>query len=62
VQTPQQHPDVVVGGIVIQDVREEALVAALIDCGEHTEGAIIEFIRGHLPRTIRQGPVKEVGV
>jgi hypothetical protein len=32
VQTPQKRPDVVVRGIVIQDVIEETLVAAIIDC------------------------------
>ena len=50
------------GGIVIQDVIEEALVAAIIDGGENAEGAIIELIGGHIPRKIRQGPVQEVGV
>jgi hypothetical protein len=38
-----------VGGIVIQDVVEEALVAAIIDGGEHTERAVIELIGGHIP-------------
>jgi len=31
VQTPQKRSDVVVRGIVIQDVLEDALVAAIID-------------------------------
>src|SRR2546429_5305000 len=50
------------GGIVIQDVVEEALVAAIIDGGENTEGAVIELIGGHVARKIRQRPVQEVRV
>src|SRR5205823_3814039 len=62
VQTPQERPDVVVGGIVIQDVIEDALVAAIIDRGQNAEGALIQFIGSHIARKIRQRPVKEVGV
>jgi len=62
VQTPQKRSDVVVRGIVIQDVLEDALVAAIIDRGKNTEGTIIPFIGGHIPRKIRQGPVQEVCV
>ena len=36
------------GRIVIQHVIEEALVAAIIDCGEDAEGAVIELIGGHI--------------
>ena len=50
------------GGIVIQHIIEDALIAAIIDRGEHTEGAIIQFIGGHIAQKIRQGPVKEVRV
>jgi hypothetical protein len=48
VQTPQQPPDVLVGGIVVSDVIEDAFVAAIIDCGEQTKGAVIELIGGHI--------------
>jgi len=41
-----------VGRIVIQDVIEEALVAAIIDGGENAEGAVIELIGGHIPGKI----------
>src|SRR5262249_21730161 len=34
----------------------------IIDRGENTEGTVIEFIGGDIPRKIRQGPVKKVGV
>src|SRR5262249_45944534 len=57
-----KRPDVVVGRIVIQDVVEKAFVAAISDCRENTEGAIIHFIGGHIARKIRQGPVKEVWI
>src|SRR5713101_3055220 len=49
-------------GIVIQRVREDALVAAIIDRGKHAEGAIIQCIGSDIARKIRQGPVKKVGV
>lgn len=49
VQTPQKRSDVVMGGIVVSDVIEDPLVAAIIDRGENTEGAIIEFIGSHIP-------------
>jgi hypothetical protein len=49
VQTPQKRSDVVVRGIVIQDVIEETLVAAIIDCRKHAEGTIRQFIGGHIP-------------
>src|SRR5215831_831534 len=62
VQTPEKGPDISVGGIVIQDVREEPLVAALINGGQKAEGTIIQFIGGHIARKIRQGPVQEVRV
>src|SRR6266436_9005900 len=62
VQTPQKGPDIIVGGIVIQDVREDPLVAAIIDCGKNTEGTIIQFIGSHIARKIRQRPVQEVSV
>src|SRR5262249_20455576 len=62
VQTPQKHPDILVGGIVVEDVREDALVAAIIDGGEHTKGAIREFISSHIARKTRQGPVQEARV
>src|SRR4030095_9920278 len=37
-------------------------VAAIIDCRKHAEGTLIQFSGGHLPRKIRQGPVKAVRV
>src|SRR5262245_22597155 len=60
VETPQERPDVVVRGIVIQDVIEDTLVAAIIDGGKNAEGTIIQFIGGHIPRKIGQRPVQEV--
>ena len=62
VPTPQQRPDVVVGGIVISHVIEHPLVAAVIDHRKHAEGTSIHFISGHRARKIRQCPVKEGGV
>src|SRR4030095_4141657 len=62
VQTPEKGPDILVGGIVIQDVIEDPLVAAIIDRGKNAEGTIIEFIGGYIARKIRQRPVQEVGV
>src|SRR4029450_2784502 len=62
VQTSEKGPDIIVGGIVIQDVIEDALVAAIIDRGQNTEGTIIEFIGGHIARKLCQRPVQEVGV
>src|SRR5262249_57480217 len=58
-QTPQKGPDIIMGGIVIQDVIEDALVAAIIDRGKNAEGTIIQFIGG--PKTPKkpQGPLKE---
>src|SRR5215468_924685 len=50
------------GGIMVQDVIEEALVTAIVDSRKNAEGAIIELIGGHGARKSRQGPVKEVGV
>src|SRR5215468_11666386 len=50
------------GGIMVQDVIEEALVTAIVDSRKNAEGAIIELIGGHVARKSRQGPVKEVGV
>src|SRR5215471_11846347 len=47
---------------MIQDLIEDTLVTAIIDCREHTEGTVIEFIGSDIPRKIRQGPVKERGV
>src|SRR5215831_7373360 len=61
-ESPEKRPDVIVVRIVIQDVVEDALVAAIIDCRENTEGTIIHFIGGDIARKIRQGPVKEVWV
>src|SRR5499433_1777370 len=61
-QTPQKRSDIVMRGIVIENVVEEALVAAISDGGEHTEGAVIELIGGHIARKISQGPVQEVRV
>src|SRR4029453_12736177 len=58
----EKGPDIIVGGIVVQDVIEDALVAAIIDRGQNTEGTIIEFIGGHIPRKISQRPVQEVRV
>ena len=52
VQTPQKGPDIIVGGIVVQDVIEDPLVAAIIDGGQNTEGTIIQFIGGHIARKI----------
>src|SRR5262245_22827163 len=47
---------------MIQDVVEEALVAAIINDRENTEGAVIELIGGHIARKISQRPVQEVRV
>src|SRR4029077_6140836 len=41
---------------------EEALVAAILDRSEHTAGAILECIGGHIARQIRQRPVQAVRV
>ena len=48
-QPPKKRPDVIMSGIVIQHLIEEALVAAIIDGGEDAEGAIIELIGSHVP-------------
>jgi hypothetical protein len=47
---------------VSQDVGEETLVAAIIDHSKPAEGTIRDFIGGHRARTIRQRPVKAVGI
>ena len=52
VQTPQKGPDIIVGGIVIQDVREDPFVVAIIDCRQNAEGTLIQFIGGHIARKI----------
>jgi len=44
----EKRPDVVVGWIVIQDVIEDPLVAAIIDRRENTERSVIELIGGHI--------------
>src|SRR5215472_10632280 len=61
-ESPEKRPDVLVGGIVIQDVIEDPFVAAIINRRQNAEGAIIHFIGGDIARKIRQGPVKEVRV
>jgi len=48
VESLEKRPDVVVGGIVIQDVIEDPLVAAIIDRREHTARSVIELIGGHI--------------
>ncbi len=62
VHTPQERPDVVVGGLVIQDGSEEALVAAMLNRGKQTAGSIRPCIGGHIARKIRQRPGQEVRV
>ena len=59
-QPPEERPDVLVVGSVIQNVIEDALGAAIIDSGEHTERSVLELIGGHIPRKINKGPVKDV--
>src|SRR2546428_14094387 len=44
VQTSQKGPDIIVGGIVIQDLIENALVAAIIDGGKNAKGTIIHAL------------------
>jgi hypothetical protein len=50
-----------VGGIVLQHVIEEALVAAIIDRGEYAEGAVIELIGGHIPRKSAKAQSRKSG-
>src|SRR5258707_13621850 len=47
---------------MVQDLIEDALIAAIIDRGENAERSVIEFIGGHIPRKRSQSPVQEVGV
>src|SRR5262245_19533838 len=47
---------------MVYDVIENAFVTAIIDRREPTEGTVIEFIGSDIPRKIRQGPVKKLGV
>src|SRR6516164_313202 len=61
-QPTQKGPDVLVGGIMVEDVIENTLVTAIIDRREYTEGTVIEFISSDIPGKIRQGPVQELGV
>src|SRR6266567_2594657 len=61
-ESPEKRPNVLVVRIVVQDVREDPLVAAIIDGGEHTEGAVIELIGGHIPGKVSQRPIQKVGV
>jgi len=46
--TLQKRSDVRVGGGVIHHLREDALVAAILDHGENAAGAVVELIGGHL--------------
>jgi hypothetical protein len=39
-------------GIVVEDLIEDALVAAIIDGGENTERTVIEFIGGDITRKV----------
>src|SRR5256885_1191223 len=47
---------------MIQHVIEEALVATIIEGGEHAEGAVIDHIAAHIPQKTRQAPVKKARV
>ena len=58
-QPTQKGPDVVVLGVGGSDLREAALVTALIDRGEQTAGPVREVIGGDLPRKSRPGPVQD---
>ena len=61
-ESPEQRPDVLVGGSVSQDVREEPFVAAILHCRPQAAGAILHCIGGDIARQIRQGPGKAVRV
>ena len=58
----RQDPDVIMVGSVVEDLIEDALITAVIHGGEHTEGAIIEFVGRHITGKISQGPVEKLGV
>ena len=55
----EKSSDVLVGGIVVSDVIEEALVTAIIDRGENAEGTVIEFIGSDVARKGFQRPVQK---
>jgi hypothetical protein len=44
-------------GVVIEHLIENALVAAIVDDGEHTVGALVEFIRCHITRKRLKCPI-----
>jgi len=55
-QTPQTRSEVVVGGIVVEDVSEEARGAAMIARREPTDRSVRALLSGHSARTVRQRP------
>src|SRR5207244_12142002 len=61
-QTPQKGRDIVMGGIVIEDGIENALVPPIVDGREHTIGPLIELISRHVARKRLQCPVQKRAV
>jgi len=61
-QTPKKCFDIVMSGIVIEDLIEHPFVLPIVDGCEDTVWALIEFISRHVARKRRKRPVQKRAV
>ena len=59
-ESSKELRDIVMGRAMAQDFVDEPLERAVIDDGQHTKGAIVQFIYGDVTREVREGTVKVV--
>src|SRR5262249_18416209 len=57
----EEADDVHLGRIVVQDLGEQSTLPTSIDGRQHTEGAVVQLIRGQVAGEVSQGPIQVVG-
>jgi len=62
VESSEEAEDVHLGRVVVQDLVEQATLPTSIDGRQHTEGAVVQLIRGQVAGEVSQGPIQVVGL
>ncbi len=59
-EAPEELQDVLVRGVMVEDVEDEPLETAVVHDREHAEGTVVEFVGGNVSGELAKSPVQVV--
>src|SRR6516165_2666079 len=60
-EPPEERSDIPVSRVVVEDLVAQPLEGAVVNDREDAEGAVVQLVRGDVPRETVEGPIEVVG-